>query len=344
VGGNPVEIPELDRLDRQLIHALLVWPRAPFSRLAAILGSSEQTVARRYRRLVEGRVIRVLGLRGPVGEMQDWLVRARVRAGSAGPVAAALAAREDVAWVTIAGGGAEVDCRSRPRSPEQRDALLLERLPGASQVTELSAHAILHRYAGAGANEWSAFDDPLEPAQVKTLEAERGPRREGVLTNPRSEGAELEPGDAPLAAALARDGRAGLATLAAATGDSPGRIRRRLEALLASGALYVDVEIAPVALGFEATAFLWIAVTPSHLVEAAERMAARRESAFVAAVLGAHNLYVGLACRSVSALYEFLTEEVGALPGVGAVEMVPVARRVKLAGILVEDELLPAPF
>jgi DNA-binding Lrp family transcriptional regulator len=338
------EILAIDRLDRQLIHALLISPRSPFSQLATVLGSSEQTVARRYRRLVEGRVIRVLGLRGPVGEMEDWLVRARVRAGSAGPVAGALAAREDVSWVAIAAGGAEVDCSTRPRSPEQRDALLLERLPRAAQVTELSAQAILYRYAGAGANEWNAFDDPLEPAQVEALEAERGPRPEGVLTNPRHEGAELEPGDAALAEALGEDGRASRASLAAATGDSPGRVRRRLDALLASGALYVDVEIATAALGFDVTAFLWIAVAPSHLVEAAEQMAASRESAFVATVTGAHNLYVGAACRSGSALYEFLTREVGALPGVSAVETVPVARRVKLAGIVMKGELLPEPF
>lgn len=327
-----------------MIHALLVFPRAPFSLLAAVLGSSEQTVARRYRRLVEGRVIRVLGLRGPIGEIQDWLVRARVRAGSADAVAAALAAREDVSWVAIAAGGAEVDCRTRPRTAEQRDALLLERLPGASQVTELSAQAILHRYAGAGANEWNAFDDPLEPAQVARLEAERGPRREGVLTNPRREGAELELADEALLAALGEDGRASLSTLAAATRSSPARVRRRLEALLASGALYVDVEIASAVLGFDVTAFLWITISPSHLVEAAERMAAHRESAFVAAVSGAQNLYVAVACRSVSTLYEFLTEEVGALPGVSTVETVPAARRVKLAGIVMAGELLPEPF
>jgi DNA-binding Lrp family transcriptional regulator len=73
-------------------------------------------------------------------------------------------------------------------------------------------------------------------------------------------------------------------------------------------------------------------------------MAASRESAFVATVTGAHNLYVGAACRSGSALYEFLTREVGALPGVSAVETVPVARRVKLAGIVMKGELLPEPF
>jgi DNA-binding Lrp family transcriptional regulator len=326
-----------------LIHALLVSPRASFSRLAAALGSSEQTVARRYRRLVEGRVIRVRGLRGPIGEMQDWMVRARVRAGSAGVVAGALAAREDVAWVAIAAGGAEVYCTTRPRSPEQRDALLLERLPNAAQVTALSAHAILHRYAGSGAHEWSGFDDALGPAQLRALEAERGPRPEGVLSNPHSERAQLEPDDEALAAALLEDGRASLAALAAAGDDSPGRVRRRLDALLESGALYVDSEIATSALGFNVSATLWLAIAPAHLVEAAERMAAAPESAFVAAISGAQNLYVSVVCRDTVALYEFLTRQVGALPAVSSVETVPIARKVKLAGSTLQGELLPEP-
>jgi DNA-binding Lrp family transcriptional regulator len=326
-----------------LIHALLVSPRASFRQLAAVLGSSEQTVARRYRRLVEGRIVRVRGLRGPVSEIQDWMVRARVRAGSAGPVAGALAAREDVSWVAIAAGGAEVYCTTRPRSAEQRDALLLERLPGASQVTALSAHAILHRYAGSGANEWSAFDDPLEPRQLQALEAERGPRPEGVLSEPQPERPPLEPADEAVAAALHEDGRAGIAALAALGGDSPGRIRRRLDHLFGSGALYVDTEIATSVLGFDISATLWMAIAPARLVEAAERMAACPESAFVAAISGAQNLYVSVVCRDTAELYEFITREVGALPEVSSVETVPLARKVKLAGSTLQGDLLPEP-
>jgi DNA-binding Lrp family transcriptional regulator len=326
-----------------LIHALLVSPRASFSRLAAVLDSSEQTVARRYRRLVEGRVIRVRGLRGPVGAIQDWMVRARVRVGSAGAVAGALAAREDVSWVAIAAGGAEVYCSTRPRTAEQSDALLLDRLPGAAQVTDLSAHAILHRYAGAGANEWSAFDDALAPALLRALEAEQGPRPAGVLSNPQRRRVQLEPEDEALAAALHEDGRASLATLATAGGDPPGRVRRRLDALLGSGSLYVDVEIATSALGVDVSAALWLTIAPAHLVEAAERMATLPESAFVAAISGTQNLYVSVVCPDTAALYEFITREVGALPTVSSVETVPIARKVKLAGSTLQGELLPEP-
>jgi len=37
----------MDRLDRQILQALQLEGRAPFSRLAAVLGVSEQTIARR---------------------------------------------------------------------------------------------------------------------------------------------------------------------------------------------------------------------------------------------------------------------------------------------------------
>jgi DNA-binding Lrp family transcriptional regulator len=332
-----------DRLDRQLVHALLVSPRAPFRHLAEVLGSSEQTVARRYRRMVEGRLIRVRALRGSVEGIQDWMVRARVRAGSAGTVAGALAAREDVSWVAIAAGGAEVDCYTRPRSSEQGDALLLERLPGASQVTDLGAHAVLHRYAGSGANEWSALDDPLDSVQLSALKAKRGPRPEGVLSNPRPESLQMEPADQQLAAALHGDGRASVATLAAISGDSAGRVRRRLDALFGAGALYVDTEIATGPLGFHLSAFLWLAIAPADLAEAATRIAAAPETAFVAAISGAQNLHVSVVCRNATAFYDFLNREVGTLPSVTSVETVPVARRVKLAGSILRGELLPEP-
>ena len=161
---------------------------------------------------------------------------------------------------------------------------------------------------------------------MRALEAERGPRPAGALSNPRPQGAQLEPGDEALAAALHEDGRAAsLATLAAAGGDPPGRVRRRLDVLLGSGALYVDAEIATAALGVDVSAALWLTIARAHLVEAAERMAAAPESAFVAAISGAQNLYVSVACRDTAALYEFITREVGALPAVSSVETVPTA-------------------
>ena len=52
----------LDAVDRQLLHALTVAPRAPFRLLAEVIGVSDQTIARRYRRLAETAGLRVYGL------------------------------------------------------------------------------------------------------------------------------------------------------------------------------------------------------------------------------------------------------------------------------------------
>ncbi|MGZ4216086.1 MAG: Lrp/AsnC ligand binding domain-containing protein [Solirubrobacteraceae bacterium] len=282
------------------------------------------------------------GLRGPADTMLDWFVRVRVTPGGAGRLAQALAARVDVSWVSITAGGTEVVCSTRPRTAEQRDALLLERLPRASPVTSLTAHAILRRYAGSGENEWRAFGDPLSPHQVEALTASRGPRPTGVVTNPpREPGARLTAEDEPLAAALHEDGRAGYAQLAAATGWSPGQIRRRLEALLASRALYVDTEIATSLLGMAASALLWMTAAPSVLVEAAERLAAAPETAFVAAVSGPANLHATVACRDTEHLYDFIIRE---LPAIQTVETSPIERQVKAAGSIIEHGRLPRPF
>jgi len=44
---------DFDAMDEQLIHALQVDGRASFSRIGAVLGASDRTVARRYHRLRE---------------------------------------------------------------------------------------------------------------------------------------------------------------------------------------------------------------------------------------------------------------------------------------------------
>ena len=52
----------LDAIDRQIVHILTVEPRASFRTVADVAGISDQTAARRYRRLSESAGLRVLGV------------------------------------------------------------------------------------------------------------------------------------------------------------------------------------------------------------------------------------------------------------------------------------------
>jgi DNA-binding Lrp family transcriptional regulator len=61
----------IDATDRRIVQAMQIDGRAPFSRVAAALGLSEQTVNRRWRRLRADGVVRVLGLTAPEGAQSD---------------------------------------------------------------------------------------------------------------------------------------------------------------------------------------------------------------------------------------------------------------------------------
>ncbi|MGO4457130.1 Lrp/AsnC family transcriptional regulator [Streptomyces sp. M-16] len=319
---------ELDALDRSLVQALVIDGRAAFSRIAEVLEVSDQTVVRRYRRLRTDGLVRVVGLPqgSRVGLFESWL-RVQCAPDAALPVAEALARRPDIAWVTLNSGGTEIHCMTRARTRKDRDALLLEKLPRTRRVTGISAHTILRKFFG-GPDGWPGAD-VLRPDQTAALErppVEPGPQRYV-----------LDETELALLSVLGRDGRAGYPDLARATGLSESTARRRVERLRDLGALFFDVEFVPSLFGYEAEATLVLTVPPARLAEVGDALASHREVAFAAAVTGAASLMAVVVCRDTDALYTYLTERIGAVDGVGQVEVIPTLRSVKRAGMLVED-------
>lgn len=330
----------MDPLDRSLVQALTIDGRASFSRLAEVLEVSDQTVVRRYRRLRTTGLVRVVGLPlgSRVGLFESWL-RVQCAPDAALPVAEALARRPDIAWVTLNSGGTEVHCMTRARTRKDRDVLLLEKLPRTRRVTGISAHTILRKFFG-GPDSWAGLD-VLRPDQIAALArppAAPGPERDLPDVPYVLDAAELA-----LLAVLGRDGRAGYPELARATGLSESTARRRLERLRDAGAVFFDVEFVPVLFGYEAEATLVLTVPPARLAQVGAALAGHREVAFAAAVTGAASLMAVVVCRDTDALYTYLTERIGAVDGVGHVEVIPALRSVKRAGMLVEDGRLVDP-
>lgn len=332
-----VESAILNRLDRQLVRALQIRPRASFSSLAVTLGVSEQTVARRYRRLHRDGMVRVVGVVDPRAlGLTDWMIRLRCRPDGALAVAQALARREDVSWVTVNSGGTEVCFALRARTEAAREDLLLERLPKSTPVLDISAAVLLHRYITADADHCrGAEDDVLTVDQVRRLTAT--PR---VAVN---RCAELEPGDQRLLDQLAHDGRASNADLARATGMSAGRVVRRLDALVSSGVVYFDVDIALAALRHSTAAALWLQVSPARLDAVGHAIAEHTEVPFAAAIAGKGNLVAWAVCESLDGLYLYLTEKVATIEGINGYEISPVMRWIKQAGAVAAGDRLADP-
>ncbi|BEL08030.1 hypothetical protein Q0Z83_062210 [Actinoplanes sichuanensis] len=392
---------DIDTLDRQIVHALRVDGRAGYREIGAVLGVSDQTVARRYRRLREGAGVRVVGMPNPIRlGYESWMLRLHTSPDMAGPLADALARRPDTAWVSVFSGGTEISCLARLAAHADRESLLLDKLPRTPRLVSVTAHCLIHHFVG-GAVGPDRRDDALTAEQVAALtpdgvpapppppftiggspqpgdpdvpldirtarpaglppteSAGRPPVRPAGLPPaesaglppvrpaglPPAESAGLPPvrptglppvrladGDEALLGVLSRDGRAGYAELAAATGWPESTVRRRMRELRRSGALYYDVEVQPQVFGFLAPVLLWVTVAPSRLAAVGAALAEHEEVVFAAATTGSTNLVATVICTDMAAFYRYLTERISGLDGVDRVESAPLLRHVKQLG------------
>ncbi|WP_433086242.1 Lrp/AsnC family transcriptional regulator [Dactylosporangium sp. CA-052675] len=316
---------EVDTLDHQIVDALRLDGRVSFSALAEILGVADQTVARRYRRMRDGG-LRVAALPDGVRLGYDmWMIRLQTTPDSAGAIAEALARRPDTTWVTLGSGGTEVTCVVQNPGTADREALLLQKLPRTPRIVSVRAHCLMHHFAG-GPVGGEARDTRLSAGQIARLRPPvPPPGTTAVLTDE----------DRPLLAALNRDGRLGYPALAAALGWSESTVRRRLEHLRATGAIFFDVEMNPALLGYPARFLLWLTVAPAHLAAVGQELARHEEVVFVAATTGETNLMATVICRDMAQLYTYVTRRIGPLRGVERLESVPALRHVKQVAAVV---------
>ncbi|MER7846527.1 Lrp/AsnC family transcriptional regulator [Kitasatospora sp. NPDC096077] len=322
---------ELDALDQGLVHALHLDGRVPFSRVAEALGSSEQTIARRYRRLRAEAGLRVVGLPVPerVGGSQ-WMVRLTTAPAATRNLAEALARRPDTSWVQLISGGTEVSAvLTTPGAGESSPSLLLHDLPRKAGITAVSAYCLLHTYLG-GPTAWPGRLHGLDERQCELIRPSDGVP--GAEPFPSTAPRPLVGAESALVAALGRDGRASYAELASSTGLSQATVARRLAGLRADGALFFDVDLSSTVLGVSAQALLWLAVAPDRLDGVARAMAGHPELAAVFATTGRTNLMAKALCDSPAELHRYLTGRLSAIDGIQSLETAPVLQRVKGVG------------
>ena len=326
-----VENITLDDIDRQIVHILTIEPRAPFRVIAELTQISDQTAARRYRKLIESAGLRVLGVvNGPRAGWVDWFVRLQTTPGSADAIGEALARRSDTKWVNLASGGTEIICTVQTSTPEQHDALFLRGLPGSRRVVQISAHSILHNFTPRA---WHGVRQALSAEQIVQLAqlSRTAPPADGG-GGPQGGEAGLQPEDGPLLAELGRDGRTSHAALAAAIHWHESTVRRRIEELRRSGLLDFEVDLDSRRLGANLHATLWLTVEPIQVDAAGRALAEHPEVPFAAATTGPANVVVTGVFRDSRHLYEYLTGPLAALPGVRSVETAPIIRTLKRTG------------
>ncbi len=322
---------KFDLLDRQLVQALQLDGRLPFSRIAEVLGVSDQTVARRYSRLRTAGHMRVIATTDAamLGEVQ-WLIRVQCKPDGAQRLGQMLTLRDDTTWVSLTSGGTEINCTTSVPEGGQSQSPLLTRLPRTPSVVSMTAHCVMHTFFG-GSRGLSLKSDALTEEQVKALQPEP-PRQFGAGHS--GEPVVLDAGDRRLLAVLGKDGRADFADLAAATGWSQSTVRRRLAQLRNSGAVYLDLDYDHDIFGLSARVLLWLSVAPAELDATGQALAEHPEVAYVCATTGPTNLHAVALCNNIQSVYSYLTTRVATLTAVHQVETSPIMQSLKGAASL----------
>ncbi|MCY0933491.1 Lrp/AsnC family transcriptional regulator [Streptomyces sp. H34-S4] len=95
--------------------------------------------------------------------------------------------------------------------------------------------------------------------------------------------------------------------------------------------MYLDVEIVPQTLGYEAETPLTLTASRARIAEVGAAIGSHPEVPFAAVVTGSANILAVVVCRDADALYTYLTERIGAVPGIHQVTPPPPKRRGLLA-------------
>ncbi|MFI6983536.1 Lrp/AsnC family transcriptional regulator [Embleya sp. NPDC050154] len=329
-----------DDLDRRLIHALQLDGRASYSRIAAVLGVPDRTIARRYLRLRSRLIVRVVGnIDSRRIGMLDWFVRIRCLPATAEALAQTLSQRADTSWIAPLVGGTEITCMVRTPSGEDearpsneaRPSFFdqLGRTPG---VRDVLASCVLRPIVGVGG--WKGRMRALDASeQVRLrpstpLEAPEAPEAVDLARGTIV----WSDGDERLARALAEDGRAALSHLRSATGWSESTVRQRITRLRDAGVLDFEVEVHPGFFGRSVEAIVWLEVAPGQLMAVTEALSRHDLVAYAAITTGQATVVAILECRDTDALYEYLATDLADVAGIGRVEISIAQRRTKRAG------------
>ncbi|HEY3482103.1 MAG TPA: Lrp/AsnC ligand binding domain-containing protein, partial [Streptomyces sp.] len=269
----------LSESDLKLLDALQTRPRATWAVLGQALGIGAVTAARRWEALVARGQAWLTAY--PGGELVAQLALAFVEIdcapGSALAVAQRLAADPHVATVEYLAGHCDLHIHLvAPTLRAISDYVLhsLSALPGVTGTRTVVSPRLFTE-----GSRWRvrAISPGEREALVSPAARTSGPLRFGEL-------------DQALILALGEDARASAASLAVALGVGASTVRRRLDALLARGAVRLRCEIARPLSPAPVTAMLWLRVPPDKLETTARSLAMLPEVRMCAALSGAANL------------------------------------------------------
>jgi DNA-binding Lrp family transcriptional regulator len=323
---EPVE--RLDALDQRIVAALQIHGRAGWREIAQYVDSSESTVARRARALTASGALLSTVAMNPIKCDLGYpvLLQFRCEPSRGRQVARMLAARPDIRFVTVVTGPFDVVAELIVPSKHHLAHFLFEELALIEGVYHTSTEAVLRNFKTA--YNWSSdlLKGPAPQESTPSYEALTGKQ------------VRLDDLDRQLVERLREDGRRGFSQLAATLHITESMARRRVEALVNSGALEPITLVDPRLLGYDIELIIWLQVDLGKLEQVAAALAARPEVRYLSATSGYSDLVGEVILRTQDDLYAFRMQTLGSMPDIRSADMALELQTVKRAFLRLDDD------
>jgi len=313
----------LDELERRIVAALQIDPRASWSQLSSAVGVSETTVLRRVQRMREAGQLIVTAAPDPLrcGLGQPAMVYFRTVPGHSAELAHQLARRPDVRYVALLAGVRDVMCELIARDHDHLTQVITKELPGAGSVLSSTTAVVLRQFK---------TDDEWSTTLLDEHTAAGRPKRPGrAAPTARVRNQTLDELDTRLVAALSADGRRTYADLSQELELSETAVARRIVALRKAKRVSFLAMVDPVALGFDLDVIVHLRTEPARLASAAAALAGTKEARYVSATTGMNDLICNSIFADTDELYDFVTGTVGTIRGITDVDVDVVLESVK---------------
>ena len=277
----------LDEVDEAIVELLEVDGRLTHREIARQVGLSRSAAAARVQRLVTSGQVVVRGVVHPavIGRGALAHVSLVVR-GPAAPVAAQIAHRDDVPFLSLTTGTHGLVAEVRAASAREIDRTIsqLRSLDGVAGVDTLTYVEVVRDVVGP-VGEVSTEVDDLDLALLRALQ---------------------------------EDGRASYVDLAAVVGLSPAGARRRVVRLVDAQVVRIGAVVRHSGQDRQSALGFGVRLDGDHR-EVVEKLVAMPSAIFVARTFGRFDVLVTIRAFSAAHLVELL-DTVRALPGVSALE------------------------
>ncbi|KOG11922.1 MULTISPECIES: Lrp/AsnC family transcriptional regulator [Streptomyces] len=301
----------LGEADLSLIHALQIAPRASWTQLSAVLGTSPDTLARRWEHLNSGGYAwnSLLAARlGTDATLHAWIELECVP-GDAEATAVEVAGDPCTLGVHQVTGDADLVLLVAWPDLYALDAYLADRIRRLPGVVRSRTQVVTRLHN----RPYRSRLEQLPPGQAQllaeTVNGDRRPRLAHARAYPYV--TEL---DRRLVAELAGDARRSAAELARQCGTSESTVRRRLDTLTSAGVLHQHCQAAPRFSGRPVWAMVTADVPPLEVSATVAALTRLRQTRVITSVTGPHNLALAMWLRTVDELHDITAAMVRAAP------------------------------